>query len=225
MKITWLGQAGLLLETDRATVMIDPYLSDSVVKVNPRNYRRVPVEERFFEVKPDIMIFTHDHLDHFDPETAPRFINNETAVTVLAPTNARALAMKLGVGQNNYVLFDRHTEWTEKGLRFKAVKACHSDSTAIGVIIEDGEKTYYITGDTLYNTEIFADLPQNIDVVFLPINGVGCNMNMEDAARFAEKVGAKTVVPLHFGLFDNLRGEDFPCDKKVVPTYYNEIKI
>ncbi|MBQ7089824.1 MAG: MBL fold metallo-hydrolase, partial [Clostridia bacterium] len=170
MKITWLGQAGLLLETDRATVMIDPYLSDSVVKVNPRNYRRVPVEERFFEVKPDIMIFTHDHLDHFDPETAPRFINNETAVTVLAPTNARALAMKLGVGQNNYVLFDRHTEWTEKGLRFKAVKACHSDSTAIGVIIEDGEKTYYITGDTLYNTEIFADLPQNIDVVFLPIN-------------------------------------------------------
>lgn len=225
MKITWLGQAGLLLETDRATVMIDPYLSDSVVKVNPRNYRRVPVDERFFEVKPDIMIFTHDHLDHFDPETAPRFINDETAVTVLAPTNARALAMKLGVGQNNYVLFDRHTEWSEKGLRFKAVKACHSDPTAIGVIIEDGEKTYYITGDTLYNTEIFADLPQGIDVVFLPINGVGCNMNMEDAARFAEKVGAKTVVPLHFGLFDNLRGEDFPCGNKVVPTYYNEIEI
>ena len=225
MKITWLGQAGLLLETDRATVMIDPYLSNSVVKVNPRNYRRVPVEERFFEVKPDIMIFTHDHLDHFDPETAPRFINEETAVTVLAPTNARALAMKLGGAQNNFVLFDRHTQWSEKGLRFTAVKACHSDPTAIGVIIEDGYKTYYVTGDTLYNTEIFADLPKQIDVVFLPINGVGCNMNMEDAARFAEKVGAKTVVPLHFGLFDNLRGEDFRCDNKVIPTYYNEINL
>ena len=43
MKITWLGQAGLLMETGGKIVLIDPYLSDSVGKVNPLNYRRVPV--------------------------------------------------------------------------------------------------------------------------------------------------------------------------------------
>ena len=32
MKITWLGQAGLLLEGEGLSVMIDPYLSDSVEK-------------------------------------------------------------------------------------------------------------------------------------------------------------------------------------------------
>ena len=33
MKITWLGQAGLLFDNGKAKIMIDPYLSDSVEKV------------------------------------------------------------------------------------------------------------------------------------------------------------------------------------------------
>ena len=37
MKITWLGQAGLYIETEGLKIIVDPYLSDSVVKVNPRN--------------------------------------------------------------------------------------------------------------------------------------------------------------------------------------------
>ena len=36
MKITWLGQAGLLLEKGDFKIMIDPYFSDSVAKVNPK---------------------------------------------------------------------------------------------------------------------------------------------------------------------------------------------
>ena len=64
MKITWLGQAGLLFEQNGIKIMIDPYLSDSVEKINPKNYRRVAVKESLFDIKPDIMIFTHNHLDH-----------------------------------------------------------------------------------------------------------------------------------------------------------------
>ena len=37
MKITWLGQAGLLIQTQGVKVMIDPYLSDSVEKINPKS--------------------------------------------------------------------------------------------------------------------------------------------------------------------------------------------
>ena len=65
MKITWLGQAGLLFENDNFKIMIDPYLSDSVKKINPANYRRKPVNEELFTIKPDVMIFTHNHLDHY----------------------------------------------------------------------------------------------------------------------------------------------------------------
>ena len=47
MKIRWLGQAGLLFEKDNLKIMIDPYLSDSVKKINPKNYRCVPVKKEY----------------------------------------------------------------------------------------------------------------------------------------------------------------------------------
>ena len=56
MKITWLGQAGLLFETNGQTIVVDPYLSDSVAAVTPSFARRVPVDERFLKIKPDMEI-------------------------------------------------------------------------------------------------------------------------------------------------------------------------
>ena len=83
--ITWLGQAGLLLERDGFRLMIDPYLSDSCGKVNPRSHRRVPVDPKFLAMQPDAILCTHDHLDHTDPETLGVFLNRTQPVTVLAP--------------------------------------------------------------------------------------------------------------------------------------------
>ena len=143
---------------------------------------------------------------------------------VLAPGSVWSEVRKLG-GKNNYVLFNRHTVWTENGIRFTAVKAEHSDPTPIGVIIDDGERKYYITGDTLYNEEIFADIPHDIYALFLPVNGVGNNMNMVDAAAFAQRVGAEKVVPIHVGMFDEQKADDFACQNKIIPEIYKEIKL
>ncbi len=224
MKITWIGQAGLLIETKGMQILVDPYLSDSVVKVNPRNYRRKPIDKHFLEMQPDVLICTHNHLDHLDPETVPHYLEREQGVLVLGPNSCFMELKKFG-GNHNYVKFDRHVEWTEGEVHFKAVKAEHSDETPIGVIIDDGEKRIYITGDTLYNEEIFADIEGDIDVLFLPINGVGNNMNKTDAARFAKRVDAKKVVPLHWGMFDELTPDDFAVENKVIPELYKEINL
>lgn len=224
MQCIWLGQAGLLFEKDGYKIMIDPYLSDSVERVNPKNYRRVEVEETLFDINPNVMVFTHNHLDHYDPETVKHFINKESNIIVLAPKSVWDEVRKLG-GNNNYVLFNRHTEWTENGIRFTAVKAEHSDPTPIGVIMECDNKKYYITGDTLYNEEIFEDIPSDIYALFLPINGVGNNMNMIDAARFAKKVNAEKTLPLHIGMFDEITADNFECQNKVIPEIYKEIDL
>ena len=224
MKITFLGQAGLLFEKNGFKIMLDPYLSNSVEKINPKNYRREPVDESFFNIKPDVMIFTHNHLDHYDPETAKRFITNDSHVLVLAPKSVWNEVRTIG-GNNNFVLFNRHTSWSENGIRFTAVKAEHSDITPIGVIIEDDAKKYYITGDTLYNEEIFEDIPKDIYALFLPINGVGNNMNMTDALRFAKRINAPKTVPIHIGMFDELTADGFKCENKVIPEIYKEIKL
>lgn len=227
MKITWLGQAGLLLESGKTKIMIDPYLSDCVERVEPKNFRRVPIKNEIFDVEPDVMIFTHDHLDHFDPETAAVFLKNgRKPMTVLSPFSVWQKARAHGKC-HNYVLFNKGTEWTEGELRFRAVGAAHSDVYAIGVIIQELQsgKTYYVTGDTLYDAGIFAELPKSIDLVFLPVNGVGNNMNAADALRFFENCGAKRAVAYHVGMFDSLTSDIFKSSARLDLELYEAIEI
>lgn len=228
MKCTWLGQAGLFFDFDGVKVIVDPYLSDSVAAVNPANKRRVAVDETFFCIKPDVLILTHDHLDHTDPETLDIILNKWTGICVLASQNAWKHVRAYGK-DHNYVMFDRGTYWTQGEIYFQAVHAQHSDDAAMGVLITYQNETYYVTGDTLYHDKVIEDVKKtgrSIEAAFLPVNGVGNNMNMADAARFAQAVCAKKVVPIHFGLFDDLKPEqDFCCENKIVPEIYKEIKL
>lgn len=224
MKITWIGQAGLLIDTGSFRIMVDPYLSNSVARINPKNYRRVPTDERFFAAAPEVILLTHEHLDHLDPETLPKLLDTDRSITVLAPQGAWDKARQYG-GAHNYVMFGRGTVWTHKNVTFTAVRAEHSDRNAIGCIIDDGTRKLYITGDTLYNKDIFADLPDDLFAVFLPINGVGNNMNITDAKAFAEKTGAKWAVPVHWGMFDEIDPSTFDVKNAVLPEIYKEIKF
>ena len=224
MKITHIGQAGLLLQTGDLTIMIDPYFTDSVGAIDPNKHRRVEMDEALWTIRPDVLIFTHDHLDHHDPETAKRILSAHKGITVLCPNSVWQKVRQNG-GDHNYVLFDRHTQWTEQGVRFSAVKAAHSDSFAIGVVIKAENRNFYITGDTLYNKEIFPDLPETIHYIFLPVNGVGNNMNAFDAARFVKKCGAKIAFPMHVGMFDGLTGHILEIDNKVVLATYESAEV
>lgn len=223
MKITWLGQAGLMMETDGKTILIDPYLSDNVKNFEPKNYRRVPVDERFLQIKPDVIVITHNHLDHLDKETLKYYLTENATCLVLVPNGGWQEIRKFG-GGSNYVLFNNGTTWTAGDVVFRAVKAEHSDPYAIGVIITAEGKNYYITGDTLYSEAVFTSLPDMpLEAVFLPVNGLGNNMNATDAAIFAKRVGAKYTVPFHVGMFDTMTPDILDADNKVVPVIYKEI--
>lgn len=224
MKITFLGQAGLLFETNDKTIVIDPYLSNSVEKINFKNRRRQAIDERFLKIRPDVLIFTHDHPDHYDEETVKHYFRENSKILVLSPFSVWKEVKKFG-GDNNYVMFNAGTQWSEGGVVFRAIDAEHSDDYAIGVLLEAEEKKYYITGDTLYNEKIFHIVPEGIYAIFLPINGAGNNMNVADAKQFAERIRAEKVVPLHFGLFDSMTGEELHLNNKVVPMIYKEIEL
>ncbi len=224
MKITWLGQAGLLFETCGKKVIIDPYLSNSVAKVQPQNYRRIPIDERFLKIRPDIIVITHNHADHLDKETLCHYLDENSKVIVLAPYSAWQEVRKFGGLKNNYVLFNNGARWTEDNIVFHAVKAEHSDNYSIGVIITAEGKNYYVTGDTLYSEKVFESLPElTFEAVFLPVNGVGNNMNMTDAVKFIERIKAKFAVPIHFGMFDKINPKQFGFSKKIIPEIYKEI--
>ena len=63
--------------------------------------------------------------------------------------------------------------------------------------------------------------------LFLPVNGAGNNMNMTDAAAFAERTGAAVTVPLHVGMLDDKTAVGFAprTGRVVIPEIYKEIKL
>ncbi|HJA94096.1 MAG TPA: MBL fold metallo-hydrolase [Candidatus Eisenbergiella merdipullorum] len=222
MKITWLGQAGLLFETDQVTIMVDPYFSDSCEKRNKRLKRRVQVKEEFLHKSPNVLLLTHNHLDHTDPETLSFYLRQDTEVCVISSKAAHELVLTYP-GNHNCIIFEPGTQWTIGDIRLTAVKAFHSEESAFGVILEQDGKKYYVTGDTLYNTHILEELPKDIFAVFLPVNGRGNNMNIQDASEFARDCNAKWAVPLHWGMFDDIVPLEFEHSGRIIPKLYEKI--
>ncbi len=229
MKVTWLTQAGLLFENENITVMVDPYFSNSVAERDPKKSRRIPADESFLEKTPDVILITHDHLDHLDPVTIEKIFHYaKKPITFLAPENAWRRLISFG-GNHNYVMLNPHSVWSERGITFYAVHAEHSDRTAAGFILDDGEKTYYVSGDTLYNYDVIDEVLElvedGVDYAFVPINGKGNNMNAKDAADFAYEIDAKCAVPLHYGLFDDINPETFDFDDTLILEPFKTVEI
>lgn len=229
MKVTWITQAGLLFESDKIKILVDPYLTDALGEVCEAKKRRMPVCEEYFDVRPDVILVTHAHADHLDPATLSRYLSSDREpVTVLAPEGAYRELVKMG-GGHNYVLLSPHSVWSANGVTFYSVRAEHSDRSACGFIIDDGEKTYYVSGDTLYNFDVIDDVldlvESGVDYAFVPINGVGNNMNAKDAADFAYEIGAHFAVPLHYGLFDNIDPREFDFEDAIVLTPYESREL
>lgn len=224
-KITFLGQAGLCFDTGEIKIIIDPYLSNSVGERDAKKNRRQSINEEWLKIKPDVLVFTHNHLDHYDEQTVKHYLSAGTKTLVLAPRSVWDNVRLFG-GEHNYVQFQAGTRWTENKVTFQAVKAEHSDADAIGVVITIDNENYYVTGDTLYNQNVLDCLPSvEFTAVFLPINGVGNNMNAFDAALFAKKMKARNVVPVHFGLFDDMTGEELKLENAVIPKIYKEVEL
>lgn len=72
--IHWLGQAGFWIDTGAHRILIDPYLSDSLARKyagQANDHRRMmpaPIAPEALP-RPDVVLVTHAHTDHMDPET------------------------------------------------------------------------------------------------------------------------------------------------------------
>jgi L-ascorbate metabolism protein UlaG (beta-lactamase superfamily) len=202
LKIRWIGQGGYLLSDGETEICIDPYLSDVVNRVAGRA-RMVEPPFAPEALKSDLVICTHDHLDHTDLPTLKQILLEATPVTILASRNAFKLVKGVCGKQHNYVLFDTGNEWTQSGVHFKAMKAVHSDEFAVGALISTAEWSIYLTGDTLYNEQVVSSVNVPVDLMFTVMNGKGNNMNAFDAARLAKRIQPKVAVPIHWGMFEN----------------------
>lgn len=194
MKIKFLGQSGYIVTTEKAQILIDPYLSDIVNEVAGRE-RLLPSPIKPEEIRADAIICTHNHLDHLDVGSIPFirdsqfFITTEEGKEKLRGLNkTNVLSMKVG-------------ESTEIGdIKITAVFAKHTVE-AFGVIIESEGKVIYFSSDTLFDEKLFEISEYEPDIAFLCINGKLGNMNVDEAVEVAKKLGAKLYIPNHYDMF------------------------
>src|SRR5690606_29110189 len=117
--------AGYVVRSADMTVVIDPYLSDSAAKGTPELARLYPVPINPAELRADVYIVTHDHLDHLDPETIrPYQYKGDT--WFVAPRQAAGKLIDIGVPENRVVVLHAGESWKHGAVEITGVFALPS---------------------------------------------------------------------------------------------------
>jgi len=210
--LAWLGQAGFVLKSPRGiTLALDPYLSNSCEALGKEAgfdmNRRFPAPLLPSELKAfDVILFTHSHQDHVDPETVQPFLKGGAKSVLIAPHEASDRLLSLGAPQEQITLTWPNKTHEIGDIRLKttfAIPFAGDDLTHVGYLVEvrDGPRIYF-TGDTDYNDILAISVsPYQPDIMVTVINPAFRNLSPIDAGRLAKSIGPRWVIPCHYDLF------------------------
>ena len=202
--VEWLGQSGFLLHFSHgATVCIDPYLSHAMAGGKTRE-RLLPIPLAPWQLGADVVITTHDHIDHFD-EITLRPLAEIPDMIFAGPSSCRNHWLAMGLPAERFLRLDRGDALEVAGVRLAARHAQHRSGAledAIGVVLEAGGFRVYHVGDSEYVPALVAGAGElRPDLLLVPINGRGGNMDYTQAAQLTDVVQPRAVIPMHYGMF------------------------
>lgn len=202
MLITYIGHSTVLIQTMKANVLIDPFISgNSLAKTTINDLPKI-----------DAILLTHGHGDHIldTREIAERDGSLVIAVAELATyfewQGLKTHGMSIG---GAYQFPFGKVKLTQA---FHGSSVTETDTQKIvytgmpaGLLLDLEGKTIYHAGDTA----LFSDMKligeqNNIDLAFLPI-GDNFTMGPDDALIAAKWLSAGKVVPVHYNTFPVIR--------------------
>ncbi len=187
LTITFLGHGSLLLTFQGKHIYIDPYGEVA-------DYARLP--------KADLVLITHEHFDHLDPQ-ALAAIRTPSTIVVANPEGARqvenALAMRNGDIQTVAGLPVEATPAYNLQHKHPDGQPFHPKGVGNGYVLTFGEIRLYVAGDTENIPEMKA--LKAIDIAFLPMN-LPYTMTPEMVADAARAFRPRILYPYHYGKTD-----------------------
>src|SRR6266850_1472689 len=99
----WLGQSGFLIVQNGRTILLDPYLSDSLTqKYANTNKPHVRITEKVVDpgilaasgADFDFITSSHNHTDHFDPDTLLLLLTIHPDIPLIVPAANRDVSIE-----------------------------------------------------------------------------------------------------------------------------------
>ncbi len=223
------GQAGFIIKSCSGQLLaIDLYLSNCVERTegNKGFKRLLPQILNASDLCFDAIICTHPHWDHFDVDAIPEMMhhgNPELFCSIDCEKLIRRLQMDYFQKSITYVSPNDHKVVGDFDISF--VNCDHGEEApdAVGVVIKVDGRTIYEVGDSCLRLDRIKEIPQPLDVLISPINGMYGNMNSKDTILLAEALHPAVTVPCHYGMFA-LHGGDLKkfyeiATEKGIPTF------
>ena len=223
--LTWLGQAGFLLDFGDRVVLIDPYLSDSLAE----KYRGQRFAHQRMLAAPitvealarvDLVLCTHRHGDHMDPGTLPVIATRHRDCRFVVPAAERRHAQALGLPEARLVPAVAGETLDLLGLAIMPVPAAHetleTDEAGrhrfLGYGIAGRGCALYHSGDCIpYPGLVGRVAALGARLALLPVNGrdagraqagIPGNFTLDEAASLCREAGIPVMLAHHWGMFD-----------------------
>lgn len=215
--ITWLGHSTFLIRIDGVVILTDPFLTEYASPLWEFGSRRyVPPGISLDRLPPiDLIVLSHNHLDHLDAETVES-LRGRARIHVVAPLGLRPFFVDRGYV--NVEALDWHESTTHGGVELTALPALHFSGRGVG----DKNKTLwcswsiaspsgslFFSGDTSYSPRLFEAIGRErgpFDLALVTIGayqtrgeGPTSHLTPEEALEVAAQVRGDVAVAMHWG--------------------------
>lgn len=192
----YISNAGIIFEVDGRRIGVDCLCKDS-----SKLYQDTPTQIRE-ESQPDILIFTHEHEDHFCAEYVKEAWEKNPQLVIYSTDETINILQKMNISEDNlYQVADGEAIEIDS-LHITFMQSIHegeqyADIQNLTLLIKIEDKHLVVTGDAMPCKELFeriAAWSPHIDWLFVPFPYVGLRSTRK---LMREHLDIKNIFVLH----------------------------